>query len=164
MLAIRYRASLLTSGISGREAFLSDAVWCFDHKVSFEDVISIEKDVAENLGEDMTDMTPALISANACWRSASLVAYPGRGCATVGSWHLALTAATNNIGKSGFIILARYCRNPSVESKTERRGESYRYGKYPRPAELLPVGSGNNDFGQLSIQSTTTSLAHSVVQ
>ena len=162
MLAIRYRASLLTSGISGREAFLSDAVWCFDHKVSFEDVTSIEKDVAENLGEDMTDMTPALISANACWRSASLVAYPGRGCATVGSWHLALTAATNNIGKSGFIILARYCRNPSVESKTEGRRGVLSIRKVS-PVELLPGGSGNNDFAQLSIQSTTTSLAHSVV-
>lgn len=135
MLAIRYRASLLTSGISGREAFLSNAVWCFDHKVSFEDVTSIEKEVAENLGEDMTDITPALMSANACWRSASLVAYSGRGCATVGSWHLALTAAANNIGKSGFIILARYNENPSVGSKMDRRrgvGESYRYEKYPR--------------------------------
>ena len=115
MLAIRYRASLLTSGISGREAFLSDAVWCFDHRVSFEDVTSIEKDVAENFGDDMTDIIPVLISANACWRSASLVAYSGRGCATVGSWHLALAATANNIGKSGFIILAKYCRNSSVE-------------------------------------------------
>lgn len=52
---------------------VSNAVWCFDHKVSFEDVTSIEKDVAENLGDDMTDITPALIFANACWSSASLV-------------------------------------------------------------------------------------------
>jgi hypothetical protein len=73
MLATRYKASLLTSGMSGREVFLSNAVWCFDHKVSFEDVTSIEKDVAENLGDDMTDITPALIFANACWSSASLV-------------------------------------------------------------------------------------------
>ena len=72
MLAIRYRASPLTSGMSGRDVLRSRVVWCWDHSDSFDDVTSTEKEVAANSGAPIAVVKAVLMRANAFCSSGSL--------------------------------------------------------------------------------------------
>lgn len=96
MLAIRYNASPLTSGISGRVVFRSRAVWCRDHNDCSDEVTSTEKDTESYPDAAIIVVSAESISENASFKSASLGSNSGGGCAGEGSKHLALATATHS--------------------------------------------------------------------
>jgi hypothetical protein len=105
MLAIRYSASPLTCGMSGLEALRSRAVWCNDHKDSFEEVTSTENDVEANSGAATAMVSAVLTDSNADCRLGSWGSYSGGGCAFAGSKHFALaTAAKRRVIKSTIVV------------------------------------------------------------
>ena len=64
--AIRYTLSPDTHCVPTRDSFRSIAVWCEDHSVSFEEVISTEYEEAAKLSSDTTCFRDFSIEVRAC--------------------------------------------------------------------------------------------------